>query len=65
MALMPLIKQAQEAGDIASDLDAQTLARFIANSWQGALIRMKAQKSNTALKDFDTVVFDGLLSQPN
>jgi TetR/AcrR family transcriptional repressor of nem operon len=63
-ALLPLIEQAREEGDIASDLDTQTLARFIANSWQGALIRMKAQKSNAALKDFDKVVFDGLLAKP-
>jgi TetR/AcrR family transcriptional repressor of nem operon len=42
-------------------MPATLLARFVLNSWEGALLRMRAEKSDEPLLDFKTVVFDLLL----
>jgi TetR/AcrR family transcriptional repressor of nem operon len=60
--LKMLIEQAQAEGDIDCSLDSRSLAAFLANSWQGALLRMKAQQSDLALRDFDKFVFGQLLA---
>jgi TetR/AcrR family transcriptional repressor of nem operon len=60
--LKMLIEQAQAEGDIARVLDSRSLAAFLANSWQGALLRMKAQQSDLALRDFDRFVFGQLVA---
>lgn len=40
--LADLLREAQAAGEMNPDLDAEETARFIAASWQGAILRMKA-----------------------
>lgn len=39
------IKEGQEDGSIQANWEAKKLAAFIINSWEGALLRMKADKS--------------------
>jgi len=50
------ITEAQNAGEIATDFESRMLASFILNSWEGALLRMKCEKTVEPLKDF----IDGL-----
>jgi TetR/AcrR family transcriptional repressor of nem operon len=46
------ITEAQEAGELSAEYSAQSLALFIQNSWHGALMRMKASKSERPLEIF-------------
>ncbi|NER14865.1 TetR family transcriptional regulator [Leptobacterium flavescens] len=46
------IAEAQEAGEIKSDKKASDIADFILNSWEGALLRMKAIKTVQPLEVF-------------
>ncbi|WP_313903273.1 TetR/AcrR family transcriptional regulator [Rhizobium leguminosarum] len=55
------IAQAQEGGVIENQLPAGLLARFILNSWEGALLRMRAEKSDEPLTDFKATIFNLLL----
>ncbi|MCV9945097.1 TetR/AcrR family transcriptional regulator [Rhizobium sp. BT-175] len=55
------IAQAQDEGTVGRDLPAALLARFVLNSWEGALLRMRAEKSNEPLRDFRAIIFDVLL----
>lgn len=56
------IAQAQQDGAVQSRLPAGLLARFVLNSWEGALLRMRAERSDQPLLEFKTVVFDVLLT---
>lgn len=55
------IAEAQETGAIASRQPASLLAQFLLNSWEGALLRMRAEKSDVPLREFTEVVFGSLL----
>jgi len=55
------IAQAQRAGTIRNRLPATMLAQFLLNSWEGALLRMRAEKRSAPLHDFMQVVFGALL----
>lgn len=56
-----LIEEAKKEGTITTNYPAQSLAEFIFNSWEGAIIRMKVEKSLTPLIHFDKLVFEHLL----
>ena len=58
------IAAAQEAGEVSSDFDAEDLAEFMLTSWQGAILRMKVERSPAALKRFKTVMFATVFRQP-
>jgi TetR/AcrR family transcriptional repressor of nem operon len=53
--------EAQQAGELSTDEDPDELAAFIYNSWQGALVRMKATGSDRPLQQFRRVIFAQLL----
>ena len=55
------VLEAQNNGEIDSDLDAVTLASFLVNAWQGAVMRAKVDRDSTSLDQFDEVVFSRLL----
>jgi len=55
------IAQAQGTAAIRNRLPAAVLARFLLNSWEGALLRMRAEKSSAPLDEFIEVVFGTLL----
>ncbi|NOT13906.1 MAG: TetR family transcriptional regulator [Methylococcaceae bacterium] len=44
------IENAQQQGTIRTDKTAETMADLLVNSWQGALLRMKIEKSSFPLK---------------
>jgi len=51
------IAEAQAAGEIAADFEPHPLAGFLLASWQGAMLRMKVERSSAALDRFKTIVF--------
>lgn len=55
------IADAQATGAISNQLPAPLLAQFLLNSWEGALLRMRAEKSDVPLREFIEVVFKTLL----
>ena len=59
-AIESCVKDAQADGSIRTDLDATTVASFLLNSWQGAVMRTKVDRSALAFDAFVDVVFTGL-----
>ncbi|MFT3719191.1 TetR family transcriptional regulator C-terminal domain-containing protein [Pseudorhodoferax sp.] len=55
------IEQAQQTGAIRNRMPAALLAQFLLNSWEGALLRMRAEKSDVSLNQFIEVVFGSIL----
>ncbi|MCW6508786.1 TetR/AcrR family transcriptional regulator [Lichenifustis flavocetrariae] len=49
------IRDGQAAGDIHGHIDPERTARFLINSWQGAVVRMKVTNDNGPLEDFFAV----------
>jgi TetR/AcrR family transcriptional repressor of nem operon len=56
------IAEAQLLGDVAAAPDADTLARFVIDAWQGAMIRTKVSRDLEPLETFKSVVFGGILA---
>jgi len=56
------IAEAQAGGAVARRFPAALLAGFVMNSWEGALLRMRVEKSDAPLLAFKQVVFGGLLA---
>src|SRR5216117_3835705 len=58
------IAAAQAAGEVDSRFDATELAEFLLASWEGAILRMKVERSRAALERFKTIVFETVFKQP-
>ena len=54
--LAAIIRQAQKYDRLPKGVEAQTLAEFLINSFNGALISMKYQQSDRPLKDFQITI---------
>lgn len=59
------IAEGQKQGEISNQFTASLLAKFVLNSWEGALLRMRAEKSDIPLLDFKEIVFKKLFERPN
>jgi TetR/AcrR family transcriptional repressor of nem operon len=57
------IAAAQSAGEIDSQFDATDLAEFLLASWEGAILRMKVERSPAALERFKTIVFETVFKE--
>jgi len=55
------LQHAQEQGSLTQEEDVVSLAKFIVNSWQGALIALKITGTAESLIIFEKFVFDVLL----
>jgi TetR/AcrR family transcriptional repressor of nem operon len=58
------IAAAQSAGEVDSQFDANELAEFLLASWEGAILRMKVERSPAALERFKTIAFETVFKQP-
>src|SRR5436190_158940 len=58
------IAAAQAAGELDSQFDATELAEFLLASWEGAILRMKVERSPAALERFKTIVFETVFKIP-
>jgi TetR/AcrR family transcriptional regulator, transcriptional repressor for nem operon len=56
-----IMREAQADGHVDPRHDADELARFLVNSWEGAVIRLKTVKSREPLDDFLAITFRLLL----
>jgi TetR/AcrR family transcriptional regulator, transcriptional repressor for nem operon len=51
------IAEGQAAGEITSAFSADELAEFLLASWEGAILRMKVERSGAPLERFKAIVF--------
>src|SRR5882762_704970 len=58
------IAEAQAAGEIATTFTADDLAEFLLASWEGAILRMKVERSAAPLERFKTIAFDTVFKEP-
>jgi TetR/AcrR family transcriptional regulator, transcriptional repressor for nem operon len=58
------IGEAQSAGEVDSKFEATDLAEFLLASWEGAILRMKVERSPAALERFKTIAFETVFKQP-
>ena len=58
-----VIRQAVARKELPAGTDSESLAGFLLNSWEGALLRSQAEKSNAPLETFARCVFEGLLAK--
>lgn len=59
-----VVRTGQAEGDIRDDLDADDVATFLLSSWQGAMMRMKVDRSRNSIDQFKRVLFATLGSKP-
>ena len=52
------LERAQEQGSVRKDRSAKNMADLLANSWQGALLRMKIEKSAQPLRECCQTLLD-------
>jgi TetR/AcrR family transcriptional repressor of nem operon len=57
------ISQAQEQGTLSDQFPAALLGRFVLNSWEGALLRMRVEKTDAPLVEFKAIVFGEILAK--
>lgn len=57
------IAEAQTRHEIDSEFDPTDLAEFLLASWQGAILRMKVERSPAALERFKAIVFSTVLKE--
>jgi TetR/AcrR family transcriptional repressor of nem operon len=58
------LRDGQADGSIKATLNVDEAARFLINSWEGAVIRMKIANSRQPLDDFFAIVFPLLAGSP-
>jgi TetR/AcrR family transcriptional repressor of nem operon len=63
-AIASVVQEAAEKGDLPSSTRPEALAGFLLNSWEGALLRSQADRSDKPLKDFLHYMFEELLVNP-
>lgn len=56
-AIEACVEEAQADGSIRRDLDARTIAAFLLNSWEGAVLRSRVDKTAASFDAFEKVVF--------
>lgn len=59
--ILDCLKDAQSAKEISQSIDIKTSAAFIINSWEGAIVRAKAEKSNKPLEVLQEIIFSKIL----
>jgi TetR/AcrR family transcriptional regulator, transcriptional repressor for nem operon len=57
------IAEGQRTGEIAKDFPPRELADFLLSSWQGAILRMKVERSAAPLERFKSVAFQTVFSK--
>jgi TetR/AcrR family transcriptional repressor of nem operon len=55
------IREAQAAGELRANLDAETVAAFLIDAFEGAVLRTKVDRDGTALRRFEAIVFSTIL----
>jgi TetR/AcrR family transcriptional repressor of nem operon len=58
-----VLQQAVAQKELPADIDPESLAGFLLNSWEGALLRSQAEESDAPLEVFMQIAFDQLLKK--
>ena len=61
-ALGAVVEEAQREGALPRDRDPRTLASFLINSWEGAVLRAKIERDRAPLDAFLAIVFARVLA---
>jgi len=61
-AIESCVAQGQASGAIRGDIAARTIAAFLLNAWEGAVIRAKVDKTTEAFEAFEAFVFTSLMT---
>jgi TetR/AcrR family transcriptional regulator, transcriptional repressor for nem operon len=64
-AIAAVVREAVERGDLPKATKSDALAGFILSSWEGALLRSQADRSDAPLDVFFHFIFDKILTAPN
>ena len=56
-AIETCLREAQQARQVRTDLNAAILADFLINAWQGAVLRTRVDKDGGAFAAFDSIIF--------
>ena len=59
-AIEACVKQAQADGSMRRDIDAKSIAAFMLNSWEGAVLRSKVDRNDASFVAFEKIVFGSL-----
>jgi len=62
-AVASVLREAVERKELPNSTKPDSLAGFVLNSWEGALLRSQADKNDAPLKDFLRFVFENLLGK--
>jgi TetR/AcrR family transcriptional regulator, transcriptional repressor for nem operon len=62
-SIADVLREAVQQGELAKSTRPDALAEFLLNSYEGALVRMKAEKSDRPLENFLHFAFDVLLKK--
>ena len=57
------IAEGQATGDITNAFDPEDLADFLLSSWQGAMLRMKVERSPEPLERFKKIIFSTVFAK--
>ena len=56
-----VLAEAQQSGEVSRDVPAATLAAFLLNAWEGAVLRSRVDRSAAPLDAFMTITFNKIL----
>jgi TetR/AcrR family transcriptional repressor of nem operon len=56
------IREAQTAQELRAELEPDTIAAFLIDAFEGAVLRTKVDRDDTALRRFETIVFSVILT---
>jgi TetR/AcrR family transcriptional regulator, transcriptional repressor for nem operon len=56
------VREAEKAGRVRARLPAATIATFLLNAWEGAVLRSKVEQDKSPFDQFDRVVFASIFS---
>ncbi len=59
--LATCIREARSAGELKTDQDPETIAAFLIDAFEGAVLRTKVDRDGAALKRFESIVFSVIL----
>lgn len=59
------IAEAQSVGQISTDFSSADLADFLLASWEGAILRMKVDRTSESLERYKTIAFATVFKDPN
>lgn len=60
-----VVRAGQARGEIRRDLDADDVATFLLAAWEGAMMRMKVDRSPQPIEQFKRVLFASTLAPPD